>query len=390
MVKKTSKTPTTTEATKDQKQLSATRPESLLKSSEKSIDLVAQNGKTIGSGFFCQSQDNFLSDTRSYCPKLHESCPQGKVSIIGMGMVGSSYAYSLIQSGLAREIVIVDANKDRSHGEYLDLSHALSFVPPVSIKEGGIKDCSDSELIVICAGVSQSGPGESRLSLVMRNVAVMDKLILPLVEIAPAANILIATNPVDVLVSYCEKIIKSSGVKFRGSILGSGTVLDSARFTFLLSRHFGVNIANVHAMIIGEHGDSELPVWSLANICGLSLKEYAQHNSIVFNEDIKNQIFSDTRYAAKQIILTKGATYYAIGLSLLKITQAILKDAGTILNVSGTSVGFFGIDPQVSIGYPSIVGRSGIRSRVKIKLSEEEQLKFKKSSDVLKNIIDSL
>ena len=375
----------------EQKQLDS-RKQALLTESSKGSDLSVTSER-VGADFSCKDPSSISSsyeDGGLYCYEGLKNCHRGKISIIGMGMVGSSYAYSLIQSGLARELVIVDANKDRARGEYLDLSHALSFVPPISIKEGDIKDTSDSQLIVISAGVSQSGPNESRLQLVLRNVAILDKIIPDIVKYAPHANILIATNPVDILVSYTEKIIRTKNLKFMGSVLGSGTVLDSARFQFLLSKHFRINVANVHGMIIGEHGDSELPVWSLANISGMPLKEFALHNGISFNDEIKKEIFTNTRFAAKQIISTKGATYYAIGLSLLKITEAILKDSNTILNVSGTSIPYFGIDPEVSIGYPSVVGGNGIKSRIKLKLSEEEQHGFRESAKVLKNIIDSL
>lgn len=308
-----------------------------------------------------------------------------KIAIIGAGRVGSTFAYALTISGIAEEIVLIDWNAEKAAGESMDLNHGMSFIPPVKIYSAGYEDCRGSDIVVITSGVAQR-PGETRMDLAGRNVATFKEMIPRIVEHAGDAILLVVSNPMDVL-TYAT--LKISGLT-ASRVMGSGTVLDSSRLRFLLGSHCGVDARHIHAYIIGEHGDSELPVWSGANIGGMSLAEYCL--SCKRSCDRDNQlaaIFGQVKQAAYEIIRAKGATYYAIALALVRITQAIIRDENSILPVSTLIRDYYGIK-DVCLGIPSIVSRSGATTFLKLKLSSIEKEQLKNSADTLKRVIKQL
>lgn len=310
-----------------------------------------------------------------------------KISIIGAGNVGSSFAFALTISGLAREIVIVDRNEKKAGGECMDLSHGLSFAKPASIYSAGFEGCVGSDIVVITAGAKQQ-PGQSRLDLVQENTEIFKSLIPSVLKYAREAIILVVTNPVDILTYVTLKI---SGLPY-GRVMGSGTVLDSSRFRYLISQHCRVDARNVHAYIIGEHGDTELAVWSNANIAGLNIAKYCPHCKNLNNcrrQSALNEIFEEVKNAAYKIIEAKGATYYAIALALVRIVEAILRDENSVLPVSTLISAYYGID-DVCLGMPSIVNRGGVENFLRLELSDEEVKKLQHSADSLKAILRSI
>lgn len=310
-----------------------------------------------------------------------------KVSIIGAGNVGSSFAFSLMASGLAREIVLVDMNKEKAMGECMDLNHGLSFAPPTKIYSSGYEGCENSDIVVITAGVRQK-PGQTRIDLVQANTDIFYQMIQEIRKYAVDAILLVVSNPVDILTYVTLKI---SGLPFN-RVIGSGTVLDTSRFRYLLSEHCNVDTRNVHAYIIGEHGDTELPIWSNANIGGMRFEEYCptcvQHHSCQHDEQF-NQIFKQVRDSAYRIIIAKGATYYAIALALVRITEAILRDENSILPVSTLINDYCGIN-DVCLSIPSLVNRNGVEKFLKIELSPKEREQFIRSAQSLKEVIEKI
>jgi L-lactate dehydrogenase len=304
-----------------------------------------------------------------------------RIAIVGAGNVGATFAYALLQSGLAGEIVLIDANQARVEGEVMDLNHAVPFVQPTRIWTGNYGDCRGAAITVITAGSGQK-PGETRLDLVQRNIAIFKQIIPQVVENNPEGLLLIATNPVDILSYAAWKISGLPSAK----VIGSGTILDTARFSYLLSQHAGVDPRSVHAYIIGEHGDSEVPVWSLANIAGMRLKDYCIANCMSYTPEVWENIYTQTRDAAYQIIQLKGATYYAVANGLLRITEAILRDQDTVLSLSTLIDGQYGIN-DVYLSLPCIVGRNGISKILNLILSPEEETGLVHSAGLLKEII---
>jgi L-lactate dehydrogenase len=287
-------------------------------------------------------------------------------------------------SGLAAEIVLVDKNHSKAEGEAMDLNHAVPFAHPTRIWAGDYHDCAGASVVVVAAGAGQK-PGETRLDLLERNAEIFREIIPRIVEHNPDCILLIATNPVDVLTSLSLRL---SGLPAH-RVIGSGTILDTARFRYLLSQHFGVDPRSVHAFIIGEHGDSEVPVWSLANIAGMRLEEFcaAQGRSCDWKE--LQSIFEHTRDAAYHIIARKHATYYAVAAGLMRIIEAILRDQNTVLSVSSQLTGNYGIS-NICLSLPSIVNRGGIQKVLHLQLSEEEVLKLQASAHVLEDTLAQL
>jgi len=230
-----------------------------------------------------------------------------RVAVVGLGNVGASFAYALLLSGLAAEIVLIDLNHAKAEGEAMDLNHAVPFAKPTRIWAGTYEDCAGAAVTVIAAGANQK-PGETRLDLVHKNAAIFSAIVPEIVKHNPDGIILVATNPVDVLTYVSYKI---SGLP-AARVIGSGTILDTARFRYLLSQHFGVDARSVHAFIVGEHGDTEVPVWSMANIAGMRLADYCEAHEIKCDQADLDEIFRQTRDAAYEIIQRKGATYYAV------------------------------------------------------------------------------
>ncbi|MFB0832269.1 L-lactate dehydrogenase [Brevibacillus laterosporus] len=306
-----------------------------------------------------------------------------RVALIGSGFVGSSYAYALLNQGIVNELVIIDVNKDKAEGDAMDLSHGLPFASPMKIWAGDYSDCKDADLVVITAGANQL-PGETRLDLIEKNVRIFNKIVTSIMESGFQGIFVVASNPVDVLTYATWKI---SGLPHE-KVIGSGTLLDTARFRYLLSRAFEVDSRSVHAYIMGEHGDTELPVWSQASIGGKTITECLKQG-VGPNKEELDQIFINVRDAAYHIIEKKGATYYGIGMSLARLTKAILYNQNSILTISTLLQGEFGLH-DTYLGVPAVVNRSGVREVVEITLNEEEKAKLKHSADVLKQALSTI
>lgn len=303
----------------------------------------------------------------------------GKVGLVGTGMVGTSFAYALMQRSLANEIVLIDADKARAEGEAMDLNHGLPFVHPVRIRAGDYADLAGADLVVIAAGANQK-PGETRLDLLARNAAIFREIVPKIVAASSDCIIVVATNPVDILAYISAQIV---GMR-SGRVIGSGTILDTARFRFLLGEHYGVDSRSVHAYIIGEHGDSEIPLWSLANIAGVRLHDFVGAAGQRYDQPALDRIFEQTRTAAYEIIRRKRATYYAIGIGLLAIAEAVLRDQHTVLTVSSPMEGQYGV-ADIAISLPTIIGRDGVEEVLTLPLDEAEVAGFQRSAQVLKD-----
>lgn len=308
-------------------------------------------------------------------------CNKPRIAIIGAGYVGSTYAYSLMISGLARDIVLVDKNAQLARGVAMDLNHGLSFSYPTCIRSGSYSDCSDADIVVITAGRNRK-PGESRTDLAQGNVEIFRQIIPELIKAAPDAVYLIVANPVDVL-TYVS--LKLSGLP-SGRVIGSGTLLDTARLKYLISVRCKVDAANVHAYIIGEHGETELPVWSNAQIGGMPIEKYCEEISgLTEPEAVLDTIFRNVKNSAREIIEAKGATNYSIALAMQKITRSILRNENSILPVSTLINDFYGVN-DVCISIPSHITRQGIDKYLKIQLNEKEQELFRHSANTIKEI----
>ena len=307
-----------------------------------------------------------------------------RVSIIGAGNVGATIAYALLIDGLAAEIVLIDANRAKAEGEAMDLNHAVPFTHATRIWAGDYSDCAGSAVTVLTAGSAQK-PGETRLDLVKRNASIFKQIVPQVIQHNPDGIILVATNPVDVLTYTAWKI---SGLA-SGRVIGSGTILDTARFRYLISQQLEVDPRSVHAYIVGEHGDSEVPLWSLANIAGMQLHEFCKVNCKEFDRQMMDEIFTQTRDAAYYIIERKGATYYAIASGVSRLLEAILRDQSTVLSVSSLIDGAYGVS-DVCLSLPSVVDRGGVERVLKLELSPEEAQSLHHSAEVLKGTIREL
>jgi L-lactate dehydrogenase len=304
-----------------------------------------------------------------------------RVVIVGAGLVGSTFAYSLMINGLASEIIMIDVNQERVAGEIMDLNHGISFVRPALVRAGTYEDCKDADIIVITAGSNQR-PGETRIDLLARNTEIFRSIIDQIKATGTEAILLIATNPVDIMTYITYKL---SGFP-EGRVIGSGTVLDSARFRYLISTHCHVDPSNVHAYIIGEHGDTEVPVWSLANIAGIRFSDFCPVCGEMCEKPLpKEEIFDEVKNAAYKIIKGKGATYYAIGLALTEIVESIIRDEHSVLTVSTLLKGEYGIE-GVYLSLPCVVNRQGIERKMQLSLSAEEESAFCHSAAVLKQL----
>jgi L-lactate dehydrogenase len=307
-----------------------------------------------------------------------------RVVLVGTGAVGSSYAFALLNQGVTEELVLVDLNKEKSEGDAMDLNHGIPFAPsPTKIWFGDYTDCKDADLVVISAGASQK-PGETRLDLVEKNTRILHGIVDEIVASGFEGIFLVATNPVDIL-TYA--VWKFSGFP-KERVIGSGTILDTARFRFLLGDYFEVDTRNVHAYIIGEHGDTELPLWSQADIAGKKISDWMTGGEHYKQEDL-DELFLNVRDAAYQIIERKGATYYGIAMGLVRLTKAILQNENSVLTVSAYLDGEYGHN-DVYIGVPSVVNRKGVREIVQLDLDQEEAEKFSHSVGVLKETMNTV
>ena len=305
-----------------------------------------------------------------------------KVAVVGCGFVGSSSAFALMQSGLFSEMVLIDVDRARAEGEALDISHGAPFAHPMRIYAGDYEDAADAAIIVVTAGAAQK-PGETRLDLVNKNVAIYRSIIPRIREVGFEGILLIVSNPVDVL-TYAA--IKMSGLP-ESRVIGSGTVLDTARLQEALGDHLGVDPRDVEAYIIGEHGDSELAVWSSADVAGVPLEDFCEMHGHFAHEATEARIVVVVRHAAYEIIARKHATYYGIAMSVQRLCRAIMGDEKCILPVSSLMVGEYGLS-DIAISMPTIIGRGGIECRVPISLDDEELGELHRSAAALSEVID--
>jgi L-lactate dehydrogenase len=289
-----------------------------------------------------------------------------------------------MQRGLANELVLIDVDRGRAEGEAMDLNHGLPFVRPLRIAAGEYADLAGAAVVVIAAGVNQQ-PGQSRLDLLQRNADIFRDIVPRIVGSAPDAVIVIATNPVDILTQIADA---SAGLP-HGRVIGSGTILDTARFRYLLGEHYRVDPRSVHAYIVGEHGDSELALWSLANIAGVRLRDFHSAGGRGYDEAALQRIFERTRDAAYEIIQRKRATYYAIGIGLLTIVEAVIRDQRTVLTVSTPMQGQYGVS-GTALSLPTIVGRAGAEEVLALAISPEEVAAFQRSAAVLEERLQQL
>ncbi len=303
-----------------------------------------------------------------------------RVVVVGLGNVGATLGYALLFSGLAAEIVLIDKNHAKAEGEAMDLNHAVPFAHPTRIWAGNYPDCAGAAVVVVAAGAGQK-PGETRLDLLQHNADIFAEIVSRIVEHNRDCILLVATNPVDVLTKISLRL---SGLPTH-RVIGSGTILDTARFRYLLSQHFGVDPRSVHAFIIGEHGDTEVPVWSLANIAGMRLEDFCAAQGGACDWNALHAIFEQTRDAAYHIIARKQATYYGVAAGLMRIIEAILRDQNTVLSVSSLVSGEYGIS-DICLSLPSIVNRNGIEKVLHLQLSAEEVRKLQESAGVLREI----
>ena len=307
-----------------------------------------------------------------------------KAVMIGCGFVGSASVFALMQSGLFTEIALIDADKDKAEGEAMDISHGIPFASPVKIYAGDYDDVTDAAMVIISAGAGQK-PGETRLDLVNKNVAIFKSIIPEIAKRNFKGILLVVANPVDILTQVA---IKLSGLP-EERVIGSGTVLDTARLRYKLGEHLAVDSRSVHAFIVGEHGDSEVVVWSSANISGVPLSEMCEMRGHCRHKESTEEIAEEVKNSAYEIINRKHATYYGIAMSDKRICEVIMRDEKSILPVSHMMHGAYGME-GVALSMPVIVGADGIESDIPINLSGEEALKLKESADSLKKIMDSL
>jgi L-lactate dehydrogenase len=336
--------------------------------------------------YFCAltCKESFEKDPGAYLNiSKGDDLEARKVVIVGTGQVGSTFAFALMISGLATSIVLIDQARALAEGHVMDLNHGLSFVQPSNVYVGDYPDCRDASMVVVTAGASQK-PGETRLDLVRRNTDIFKKIIPQIVEHNPSM-LVIVSNPVDILTYVALKLSQYP----MNRVIGSGTVLDTARFRSLLSRHCQVDPRNVHAYIIGEHGDSEVPVWSQVNIGAVALREYCPVCQRDCPRDERDEIFNQVKNAAYEIIKKKGATNFAIGLSLVRIAESILRDENSILTVSTFLDSYYDIS-DVCLSIPVILNRNGVSKILKIVLDESEIAGLQASANVLKDVIRSL
>lgn len=303
-----------------------------------------------------------------------------KVAVIGCGFVGSSSAFVLMQSGLFSEMVLIDADTKRAEGEAMDISHGISFARPMQIYAGNYDDITDAAIIVITAGANQK-PDETRLDLIKKNAAIMKSIVGEIKKRDFGGILLIVSNPVDILTLIA---LKESGYP-SNRVIGSGTVLDTGRFKYLLGEHLDVDSRSVHAFIIGEHGDSELAAWSNARIGGLKVNDFCELRGHFNHEQSMKKIFENVRNSAYEIIERKHATYYGIAMAVKRICEAIVRNEKSILPVSSLMTGEYGLN-DVVLSIPAVVDETGVQKVIPIELNDEELTKLKDSANILKDI----
>ena len=304
-----------------------------------------------------------------------------KAAVIGCGFVGSTIAYTLMQKGIFSEMVLLDANQAKAEGEAMDISHGLPFAHAMDISAGTYDDIADASVVIITAGANQK-PGETRLDLVQKNSRIMRSIIGEIKRVKCEGILLIVSNPVDILTQVA--LAESGFPKER--VIGSGTVLDTARLKYLISEKLNVDSRNVHAFIAGEHGDSELAVWSCANIYGIGIREFARMKGYSDFEKEMDEIYHAVRDSAYEIIERKTATYYGIGMAASRIAEAIVRDSHAVVPISVSLNGEYGLD-GLCLSIPTIIGNKGAEQVLEINLSDEEKEQLKKSAEELKAVL---
>jgi len=307
-----------------------------------------------------------------------------KIVIIGAGSVGTTFAYSLLIHGLVSQIAIIDINKERAEGEAMDLNHGMPFAFPAKIWAGDYSDCRDADIVVIAADRGQKIE-QSRLDLAEGNLQLMKQIIPNITQYNSEGILLVVTNPLDVM-TYAA--LKLSGFP-KNRVMGSGTVLDTARLRYLLGERLQVDPRNVHAYIIGEHGDSEVPVWSLANVAGIRLRDYCPMCGVPYDPSELNDLFLKVRNAGYEIIKRKGRTFYAVALGMTKIVESIIRDENAVLTVSCFLEDYHGVS-DICLSVPVILNRSGVKETIRLPLDDKEIADFQKSAAVIKSVADSL
>ena len=307
-----------------------------------------------------------------------------KAVMVGCGFVGSASVFALMQSGLFSEIALIDANKEKAEGEAMDISHGIPFARQMKIYAGDYDDVKDAGIVIVTAGANQQ-PGETRLDLVNKNVGIFKKIIPEISSRGFEGILLIVANPVDILTKVAKEL---SGLP-ENRVIGSGTVLDTARLKYRLSEHLGVDSKSIHAFIIGEHGDSEIAAFSSANVSGIPLSNFCEMRGHFKHREAEEEIAQKVKNSAYDIIQRKRATYFGVAMAVKRICEVIVRNEKAILPVSTSMHGEYGID-DVVLSMPCIVGINGIEAQVPIVLSEEEQQKLQDSSKILKEIVASL
>jgi L-lactate dehydrogenase len=310
-----------------------------------------------------------------------------RIGIVGSGMVGATAAYALVMRGIGREVILVDKNAERAQAEADDIFHAVPFANPMRITAGDYPDLAGCQVVILTAGVNQK-PGETRLELLSRNALVFQQIVPAVLDHAPDAILVVATNPVDIMTHLTARYAAERGVP-SSRVVGSGTTLDTARFRALLSQYVGVDSQHVHAYVVGEHGDSEVLVWSSIDVGGMPLEEYCRRLKLDLGSDTKQRIDDGVRRAAYHIIKAKGSTYYGIGSALARIVEVILFDQRAILTVCTPMPDIAGI-ADVTVALPHLLGGAGILGTLPPSLSAAEQGLLHTSAEIVRNAIVSL
>jgi L-lactate dehydrogenase len=310
-----------------------------------------------------------------------------KVGIVGCGMVGSASAFALVMHGVGREVVMVDLDRARAEAEANDISDAVPFAHPLTVRAGDYADLAGARVVVIAAGVAQK-PGEMRLQLLQRNAAIFEQVVPSILKHAADAVLVVVSNPVDIMTHLAAHFAGKAGIP-QTRVIGSGTMLDSARFRALLGRHFEVDPQHVHAYVVGEHGDSEVLTWSQATIAGMKLDDFTRMRGVTLTAEHRRQIDEQVRRAAYRIIAGKGATYYGIGSAVSRLLDVLLHDQRAILTICSRLEGVAEFN-GVTFSLPHLVGGEGALAAIPLPLDETEQRGLQRSASILREAIDSL
>ncbi len=320
-----------------------------------------------------------MDNTDAACISASTGKKHSKIAVIGAGAVGATTAYSIAMKNLVSELVIIDVNTDKAEGEAMDINHSLSILGEMNVHCGGYSDIKDCSVIIVAAGVSRK-PGETRLDLAKKNVAIAKDITRNIMEYYNGGVIMVVSNPVDVITYVIQK---ESGLP-RGVVFGTGTVLDSARFRRILSVRLGVDVKNVHGFIAGEHGDSQFAVWSSVHIGGMALDEYCKAQNIPID---KAQVEDEVMKSGAEVIKRKGATYYAIASIAAYLAEVIIKDRKSIFFTSNLADGFYGLN-DLCLSLPNVLGMNGAESTIHFKFTDEELAKLRKSANAIKAVIN--